>query len=62
MPQKVLETEIWKVKSYKFNNDVIQKMPQATGIHDSLQNSSDSNTIEFRGQGEPRAEWTGKLQ
>lgn len=62
MPQKVLETEIWKVKSYKFNNDVIQKMPQASGIHDSLQNSSDNNTIEFRGQGEPRAEWTGKLQ
>lgn len=38
-------------------------MPQASGIHDSLQNSSDNNTIEFRGQGEPRAgEWTGKLQ
>lgn len=37
-------------------------MPQATGIHDSLQNSSDNNTIEFRGQGEPRAGWTGKLQ
>ena len=37
-------------------------MPQGNGIHDSLPNSLDNNTVEFRGRGEPRAEGTGKLQ
>lgn len=51
--KKVLETEIWKVKSHKFNNDVIQKMPQASGIHESLQNNSDNNTLSSEAKESP---------